>query len=317
MGRARCRRDGVEGGRVILGDARDRIALPAVFVGVLAVGAAAIFIRLADAPALGIAFWRCALGVVALVPLAAFNREGVPGGRELLIGAASGVALGAHFGTWILSLEYTSVAASVVLVSTTPVFVAAAAYPLFGERTSAISFAGILLAIAGTAFIAAGEHSPGGAASFGNALALVGAVTMGVYVLIGRSLRTGGLGALSYSIVGYSAAALALLLVAIPSGVQLWGYSATTWFWLFVITLGPQLLGHTVLNWALEFVRASLVSGAILAEPVIAALLAWVVLSERPGLATVLGGLVVLAGLYLLVRGEGSPAQPPPTHPTS
>jgi len=94
--------------------------------------------------------------------------------------------------------------------------------------------------------------------------------------------------------------------VALLSGVQLWGYSATTWFWLFVITLGPQLLGHTVLNWALEYVRASIVSGAILAEPVIAALLAWLVLSTKPGLTTLLGGLVLLAGLYLLLRGDAS-----------
>ena len=290
-------------------DARERLALPAVLVGVLAVGAAAIFIRLADAPALGIAFWRCALGVLALLPLAALNRESVPKGRDLWVGAVAGVALGAHFGTWIASLDYTSVAASVVLVSTTPVFVAIAAYLLFGERTSVASFAGIVLAIAGTTVIAGGGPGSGNAAFFGNVLALAGAVAMAVYVLIGRSLRTGGVGAIPYSIVGYAAAALALLPVALISGVQLWGYSATTWFWLFVITLGPQLLGHTVLNWALEYVRASIVSGAILAEPVIAALLAWLVLSEEPGLATLFGGIVVLAGLYLLLRGDPSSPQ--------
>lgn len=277
-----------------------------MLLGILAVGASAIFIRLADAPALGIAFWRCTLGVIALVPLAALGRERIPKGRNLWAGVVAGVALGAHFGTWIASLDYTSVAASVVLVSTTPVFVAVAAYLLLGERTSILSFAGIALAIAGTVVIAGGGRGAADAAFFGNALALVGAVTMAVYVLIGRSLRTGGVGALSYSIVGYSAAALALLPVALASGAQLWGYSTTTWFWLFVITLGPQLLGHTVLNWALEYVPASIVSGAVLAEPVIAALLAWLVLEEKPGLATLLGGLVVLAGLYLLLRGDVS-----------
>ncbi len=282
----------------------ERIALPAVFVGVLAVGAAAIFIRLAEAPALGIAFWRCALGVVALTPLAAWRRERLPGGRDLWAGVAAGVALGVHFGTWIASLDYTSVAASVVLVSTTPVFVAIAAYLLLGERTSVLSLGGIGLAILGTTVIASGGPGTGTTAFFGNALALVGAVAMAVYVLIGRSLRTGGVGALSYSIVGYSVAALALLPVALVSGAQLWGYSATTWFWLFVITLGPQLLGHTVLNWALEYVRASIVSGAVLAEPVIAAILAWLVLAEKPGQATLVGGVVVIAGLYLLLRGD-------------
>ena len=285
---------------------RERIAPPAVLLGILAVGASAIFIRLADAPALGIAFWRCTLGVIALVPLAALARERVPKGRNLWAGVVAGVALGIHFGTWIASLDYTSVAASVVLVSTTPVFVAVAAYLLLGERTSILSFAGIALAIAGTVVIAGGGPGVGNAAFFGNALALVGAVAMAVYVLIGRSLRTGGVGALSYSIVGYSAAALALLPVALLSGAQLWGYSTTTWFWLLVITLGPQLLGHTVLNWALEYVPASIVSGAVLAEPVIAALLAWLVLAEQPGLPTLLGGLVVLAGLYLLLRGDVS-----------
>ena len=291
-------------------ESKRRIALPALLVGVLAVGAAAIFIRLADAPALGIAFWRCALGVLALLPLAALRRESVPGVRDLWVGAVAGVALGAHFGTWISSLDYTSVAASVVLVSTTPVFVAITAYLLFGERTSVVSFVGILLAIGGTAVIAGGGPGSGNAAFFGNVLALVGAVAMAIYVLIGRSLRTGGVGTLPYSIVGYSAAALVLLPVALLSGTQLWGYSATTWFWLLIITLGPQLLGHTVLNWALEYVRASIVSGAILTEPVIAALLAWLVLSEKPGVATLLGGLVVLAGLYLLLRGASSPPRP-------
>ena len=292
------------------GHTSERIALPAVFVGVLAVGAAAIFIRLAEAPALGIAFWRCTLGVIALAPLVAWRRERLPEGRDLWVGVVSGVALGAHFGTWIASLDYTSVAASVVLVSTTPVFVAIFAYLLLGERTSILSLGGIVLAIVGTMVIAGGGPGTNNAAFLGNALALVGAVVMAVYVLIGRSLRTGGVGALSYSIVSYSAAALALLPVALLAGAQLWGYSATTWFWLFVITLGPQLLGHTVLNWALEYVRASIVSGAVLAEPVFAALLAWLVLAEKPGPATLLGGVVVLAGLYLLLRGDASGSSP-------
>ncbi len=100
---------------------RGRLALPAVAVGVLAVSAAAIFIRLADAPA--IAFWRCALGVALLLPPALLRRERFPRGRDLYVGMASGLALDAHFGFWSSSLDHTSVAASVVLVSTQPMFV--------------------------------------------------------------------------------------------------------------------------------------------------------------------------------------------------
>jgi drug/metabolite transporter (DMT)-like permease len=279
-----------------------RFALPAVAVGVLAVSAAAIFIRLAEAPAIAVAFWRCTLGAAVLLPPAIVRKEKLPRGRTLYAGMASGVALGAHFGFWISSLDYTSVAASVVLVSTQPVFVAILAYLLFGERTSPLSFAGILVALAGTAVIAS-DGSVGSAALFGNALALIGAVTVAVYVLIGRSSRTGGVGVLPYSIVVYGAAALTLLPVALLFGVELWGYSGETWFWLWAITLGPQIMGHTVLNWALRYVEASIVSGTILAEPVVAALLAWLILAEKPGVQTILGGVVVLAGLFLLLRG--------------
>jgi drug/metabolite transporter (DMT)-like permease len=276
---------------------------------VLAVSAAAIFIRLAEAPAVTIAFWRCALGVALLLPAAIVRRERFPKGKTLYIGFASGVALGAHFGFWISSLDYTSVAASVVLVSTQPVFVAVFAYVLFGERTSPLSFAGILIALAGTAIIA-GDDSVGSAAIFGNTLALIGAVTVAVYVLIGRSSRTGGVGVLPYSIVVYSAAAITLLGAALLLHARIWGYSIETWFWIAAITLGPQIMGHTVFNWALRYVEASIVSGTILAEPVVSALLAWVILAEKPGLLTVLGGVVVLAGLFLLLRGYRAKPQP-------
>ncbi|BBL78715.1 membrane protein [Rubrobacter xylanophilus] len=275
----------------------------------LAVGSAAVLIRLSGAPALAVAFWRCALGAGLLLPVALVRRERFPRGRELRIGVASGVALGAHFGLWISSLDYTSVAASVVLVSTQPVFVAILAYLLFRERTPALSLAGILVAIVGTVLIA-GDRSVGEAALLGNALALAGALAVAVYVLIGRSSRTGGLGALPYSVVVYSSAALVLLAAGLAGGVRMWGYPAETWLWLWAITLGPQLMGHTVFNWALRYVEASIVSGSILAEPVIAALLAWLVLAERPGWPTLVGGAVVLFGLALLLWGyrrAGSP----------
>ena len=277
----------------------------------LAVSAAAIFIRLAEAPAVAIAFWRCALGAAVLLPPALVRKDRFPRGRALYAGIASGVALGAHFGFWISSLDYTSVAASVVLVSTQPVFVAVLAYLLFGEHTTPLSFLGIVVAIAGTAVIAF-DRTVGSAAVLGNVLALLGAVTVAVYVLIGRSSRTGGVGVLPYSIVVYSAAAATLLPVALGFEIRLWGYSGETWFWLAAITAGPQLMGHTVFNWALRYVQASIISGTILAEPVVAALLAWLVLSERPGVLTVVGGAIVLLGLYFLLRGRSAAVEPAP-----
>ena len=298
------------------GTAESRVALPAVAVGVLAVSAAAIFIRLADAPALAVAFWRNALGVLVLLPLALYWRETFPRGRTLYYGLASGVALGAHFGFWISSLDYTSVAASVVLVCTQPVFVAILAYLFFGERTSPLSFSGILVALAGTAVIVS-DGSAGSATLFGNALAVIGAVMVAVYVLFGRSLRTTGVGVLPYSVVVYASASATLLPAALYAGTPLWGYSGETWFWLSAVTLGPQVLGHTVFNWALRYVEASIISATILAEPVVSALLAWLVLSEKPGLATLAGGAVVLFGLFLLLRGYGREPEEPPVEPVA
>ena len=106
-----------------------------------------------------------------------------------------------------------------------------------------------------------------------------------------------------YSIVAYGSAAITLVPAALLGGVPLWGYPAETWFWLWAVTLGPQILGHTVLNWALRYVDSSIVSGTILAEPVISTLLAWLILSEQPGFAALLGGAVVLVGLCFLLRG--------------
>ena len=276
----------------------------------LAVSAAAILIRLADAPAIAVAFWRCFLGVLVLLPFAIIRREAIPRGRTLRIALAAGVALGAHFGFWISSLDYTSVAASVVLVTTQPVFVAILAYLLFGERTSPTSLIGILLAISGTGIIAQ-DGSVGSAAFLGNALALAGAIMVAVYLLVGRSVRSGGVGVLPYVITVYSSASVTLFLVSLVSSTPLWGYSGETWFWLWCITLGPQLMGHTVFNWALRYVEASILAGTILAEPVVAAILAWLVLSEKPGLATILGGLIILSGLYLLLRGRPKSSEVP------
>ena len=308
-----CEGDG--GARLVQDEARkglaeSKVALPAVAVGVLAVSAAAIFIRLADAPALAVAFWRSTLGVLVLLPFTLYRRDAFPRGRALAGGIASGVALGAHFGFWISSLGYTSVAASVVLVCTQPVFVAILAYLVFGERTSPLSFLGILVALVGTVVISS-DGSVGSATLFGNTLAVIGAITVAVYILVGRSLRTTGVGVLPYSIVVYSSAAATLLPAALYSGAPLWGYSGETWFWLGAITLGPQILGHTVFNWALRYVEASIISGTILAEPVVSALLAWLILTERPVLLTLLGGVVVLAGLFLLLRGYRAPPAEP------
>lgn len=291
----------------------DRRGLAAVLAGLAAVSAAAIFIRKAGAPPLAVSVWRTGIATLVLLPVLLWRRERLPSGRTLARAAAAGVALAAHFGLWITSLRFTTIAASVVLVCTQPVFVLLLARVALGERTSARGTAGIAIALAGVGLIVGGS-SLEGAALLGNALALAGAVAVAVYVLLGRSLRAGGLGILPYAVTANATATLALLPVCLLAGVPLAGWPRATWLWLLLIALGPQVVGHTLLNWALRRVPAAVVSGSILAEPVVSTALAWLVFSERPGPATFAGGAIVLAGLAVLLTGPD--AARTPTAPT-
>jgi drug/metabolite transporter (DMT)-like permease len=118
------------------------------------------------------------------------------------------------------------------------------------------------------------------------------------------------MGILPYAVVVYASASLSLLPVILLTGAPLWGYSGETWLYLLAIACGPQIMGHTVFNWALKYVEAPIVSGAILAEPVGSTVLAWAVLAEIPGLRTLLGAAVVLTGLAVLIRGRRKPPEP-------
>ncbi len=272
-------------------------------VALLAASSSAIFIRLAEAPPLSVALWRNVLAVALLLPVVIYRREALPRGRALWLGALAGVFLALHFGFWITSLEHTSVAASVVLVCTQPIFVAILGRIFLQERVSLLVGAGIAVSFVGCGLIASAD-SAYESALFGNVLALLGSVSVSAYVLVGRNVRTGGVAILPYSVVVYTVAALALLPVCVLVGAPLGGYSAPTWGWLLAIAVGPQILGHTIFNWALRYLKAAVLSGTILVEPVVATALAWMFLDEIPAPLTLVGGSVVLVGLWLLLRGK-------------
>ncbi len=275
-----------------------------VAVAVAAVSAAAIFIRLADAPAIAIAMWRNVIACVVLGPALLATRGRMPSGKTLAICLASGVMLAGHFGLWISSLSYTSVAASVVLVCTQPIFVAVLARVLLKEHTSTLAWMGIIVAVVGTTLIGS-DGSFGDSALLGNLLAVGGAITVAFYVLLGRVARgTGELGLLSYAVVVYATAGLTLFVVALATDTPLVGFSLETWGWIAAIGFGPQVLGHTLFNWALRWMKASVLSSTILIEPVVSTALAVVLLDEVPGVLTLIGGGVVLGGVALVIRGR-------------
>jgi drug/metabolite transporter (DMT)-like permease len=238
--------------------------------------------------------------------LALWRRRGewaslAPRDRRLLAGA--GLALACHFATWIGSLRLTSVASSVALVTTQPVWVALLARAFLGERVGRRAAVGIGLAVAGGIAVAGGDFSASPRALLGDLLALAGAVFAAVYIVVGRHARA-GLSLGGYVGAVYPLAAVALLSMALAAGSPLSGYSGRTWTALALLGLVPQLLGHSLLNWALRWLSAPLVAVSILAEPVVSTLLAIPVLGETPGPWTAAAGAATLAGVYLAATGE-------------
>ncbi|HVL64666.1 MAG TPA: DMT family transporter [Actinomycetota bacterium] len=249
-----------------------------------------------DAHPLALSFWRCAAGAAALLPFCA-RRLRSASRFEVTTSVTAGAFLAVHFATWISSLTLTSVAAAVLLVSTTPIFVAVTARLLFDERLPRPAWFGIVLALAGTAAVAGGDL--GGASAVGNMLALAGGATAAGYALAGeRARRTFRI--LEYSVLTYGTAAVLLLSLCVLLRVPLTGYSASVWLAVAAVTLGPQILGHTFINFALKDIGATVVSVAIMAEPVIATALAYALFAEVPTWLVYPGGALILAGIYLV-----------------
>ena len=213
------------------------------------------------------------------------------------VSLTAGLFLAVHFATWITSLELTTVAASVLLVSTTPIFVGAASWLVFKEKLSSTAWIGILLTFIGAGIIGGGDLS--GSNFTGDLLALIGGATAAGYVLAGRAARR-KLGNVEYSFVTYAVAGVAVLGLCLIVGTPLWGYRAPTWAALVAIIVGPQLLGHTLINYVLKQIDATIVSVAIMVEPLIATWLAFVFLDEVPTLLAYPAGLAIIAGIYLV-----------------
>jgi drug/metabolite transporter (DMT)-like permease len=277
-------------------------------LGVLSVGAAAILIRKAESPALVVSFWRTLLGGLALFVVVTVLRRPLPRGTHMKRALAAGALLGAHFWLWIESLDHTTVAASVVLVCLQPVFVVILARVLLREHTPRLAMIGIVVALGGTIPIALDSPSSGAptAALFGDALALAGAIAIALYVIVGRRREKDGppVDVLAYSSVVSLVASITLLVPLLVFAPSLTPATNVAWLWVLALALGPQLIGHTALNAALARLPASIVSGAILGEPVIATALAWAFLDEKPGTLTIAGSAVTLIGLAMLLRAK-------------
>lgn len=283
--------------------AKAKIILP---LGLIAISLASILIKICDAPPLIIAAYRLGLATLALfifAPQRIGNSLGNLSSKDFLLCFLSGIFLCFHFAFWITSLKYTSVASSIILVTTNPLFVALASTFILRERVSLILLLSILLAISGGIVIAWDDLEKGPEKIWGDFLALLGAVMASGYLLVGRRVRQ-KMELIPYVSLVYGVAAIFLIILALIKGDSFFNYPARTYLLFLLLALLPQLVGHTSLNWALKFFSATLVAVIILGEPIGATLLAYFFLAEPLTEQIFWGGALVLIGIYLAAREE-------------
>ena len=292
------------------------LQLLVLLAGILAVSTASIFIRYAQpaASSLTIAAGRLVFATLALAPFALVRHRAALArltARELRLAALAGLFLAAHFALWVASLEHTTVASSVVLVTTTPLWVGLLS-PLFLREPLTRRLAlGIVLALAGGVIVglgggggthaATGGAGPGGAL-LGDLMALSGAWMMAGYLMAGRRLRA-RLTLVPYVFVVYGMAAVLLTVAMAATGRSLFGLAPATYLWLTLLALVPQLLGHSSFNWALRYLPASFVAIALLGEPVGSGVLAYGLLHEVPTTLELGGAGLILAGIAVAALG--------------
>lgn len=295
--------------------------------GILAVSLAAVLIKSAQkegVPSLLIAAARLMIAALILTPvtlrrplyrqqMARLHR------RELGLIALAGLFLAAHFATWVTSLEYTSVLISVILVTTSPIWVALLEMFLLRVRMSRAVLLGLGIALVG-GLIISGSGSAGAASQsasstlIGAALSLAGALTVAVYLIIGRRLRP-VIALAPYVWLVYGCAALVLAVGLLLTSTPVLGHTTNGYLLMLGIALFPQLIGHTSFNYALAFLPATVVSIASQAEPIGSAIIAYFIFQEIPTIGQIVGSAIILAGVLLSTSGTARPEDPSPDQP--
>ncbi len=279
-----------------------------ILIGVFFTSFSSILTRVSEAPSLAIATYR--LGITSLLLAPVFFIKHIPemkgmDRKTFILCIISGIFLALHFASWISSIRYTSITSSTVLVNTQPVFVVLGSYLIYREKSSFRSIASILAAIVGSVIISLGDSSMGSNVLYGDFLAVVGAVTVAAYMLIGRYARK-NLSVTGYTFIVYSTCTITLLFMSLATSTPLTGYPPRELAIFLALAVVCTLLGHSIFNWGLGHVKPTFVSTAILGEPVLATIFAIVLLGEVPTLTRLIGGLVVVSGIYSFILTEAA-----------
>ena len=270
----------------------------------------AIIIREADAPALVIGTYRMVLAGLPMGLLAVIQqrRAPVPMARGTMVPLLlSAALLAGHFAFWISSVQRTSVATAVVLVSAQPLYVALGSPLLLRERIERRVWMSIAIATAGALIMAADDLGDGLGTITGDLFAVLGGVCAAGYLIVGRSVRPTTSWARYVGTV-YPLTAVMLLAMTLVAGDPLTGFSTKTFIMMGLMALGPQLIGHNSINWSLGYLPAVVVAIAILGEPVGTTALAALILDELPSFVELIGGVIVLSGVFLALRPDGEEA---------
>lgn len=292
-----------------------------LFIGVISISAAAIFIRLAqkEVNSFVIAAARMTFSAIPLIPIVIYRH--IPeirkiSKKDLYLSLLAGLFLATHFASWITSLEYTTIASSVVIVCTTPIWVTLFGAIFFHEKVDKVILIGVFLTLLGGIIIALSESCSSsilrpvcnfemtqiaGNRMLGNILALLGALTAAGYLMIGKSVRK-QVSLIPYIFIVYATSAFILCLLLIITRSEIHQYLPLTYLWLILLAVFPQLIGHSLFNWSLKYISATYVAIATMGEPVGSTILAIIIFREIPTPLKVVGAIIILAGIYIVSR---------------
>jgi len=275
-------------------------------VGLVAISFGSIFVKLCTAPSLIIASYRLGIASIFYLALARINNDSIWTNlqwSQRKVAIISGLFLTLHFTTWITSLKFTSVASSVVLVQSAPIFVGIGSYIFLRERPGRWTIAGILITLSGAIMISAHDFTMDRASLIGNILAVMGAIGAAGYMIAGRKLRV-SVSTKQYVTVVYTICAVLIIVIAILNGQNFVGYPGSEYIYLIAAALLPQIIGHTVFNWALKYFTATTVSVVLLGEPIGASILAYIILRENISLLKIIGGAIIISGVTIVLLSE-------------
>nr|WP_312578303.1 DMT family transporter [Sedimentibacter sp.] len=280
-----------------------------VFAGVLFTSLSSIIIRLSQAPSLVISFYRMLFTVMLLfIPVMLKERKSIKGinKKDFILCIISGVFLALHFASWIASISMTTISNSTILVSCSPIFVSLANFFILKEHFTSKMLTGLLMSIVGTVIIALG--SSGGSTSsmmLGNILAFMGAVFVAGYLVIGGIVRK-NLSAGVYVFIVYSASIVTLFFMCILTQTPIYPYSPKEFLLFLALAFFCSILGHTVYNYLMRYISATMISVSTLCEPIFASVLALIIFKEIPSVYTIVGGVIILSGVFYYIVSQNS-----------